>query len=410
MSPADSLLTALGSLRANPLRTALTTLGIIIGVAAVIAMVAVGAGAQARMDQVIQSLGSNLLIVLNGTSVSGGVRGGSGSVVSLTEDDALVLEREIASVAAAAASVRGAGQLILGNTNWYTTIYGVTGNYFVARDWTVARGRAFTGAEERAAAKVALVGETVVERLFGGEDPIGRTIRVKRVPFRIIGVMGVKGQTPFGADQDDVVFLPLSTAKRRVLGGARVRGRFVGAITVKARSAEHTGEAEHAAVELLRRRHRIQPGQPDDFFVRNVAQLLEARSKSQRTMAFLLAAVAGVSLVVGGIGIMNIMLVSVTERTREIGLRMAVGAEGRDILVQFVTEAVVLSLLGGLIGVGLGVGGSLLASRTAGWPLVFAPWSVAVAMGFSACVGIFFGFYPALEAARLDPIEALRHE
>ncbi|MCE2494750.1 MAG: ABC transporter permease [Alphaproteobacteria bacterium] len=410
MTALDSLLAALGSLRANPLRTALTTLGIVIGVAAVIAMVAVGSGAERRMDQVIQSLGSNILIVLNGTSVSGGVRGGAGSVISLTEDDARALEEEVDAIAVAAPSIRGAGQLILGNANWYSTIYGVTPGYLRARDWVVARGRAMTAADERGAAKVALVGTTLVERLFAGGDPIGRSIRIKRVPFTVIGVLGKKGQTPFGSDQDDVVFLPLSTAKKRVLGGARVRGRHVGAITIKAASAAEIAAAERQATELLRLRHRIQPGQPDDFFVRNVAQMLEARAESERTMAFLLAAVAAVSLVVGGIGIMNIMLVSVTERTREIGLRMAVGARGLDILIQFVTESVMLSLLGGLVGVALGIGASMLAAEAAGWPLVFSPWSVGLAIGFSAFVGVFFGYYPALKASRLDPIEALRYE
>ena len=235
-------------------------------------------------------------------------------------------------------------------------------------------------------------------------------MRIKRVPFRVIGVTAEKGQTPFGSDQDDVVFVPLSTAKKRVLGGARLRGKFVGAITLKAISSDYIGDAENQAKELLRQRHRLQAGQRDDFTIRNIASILEARAKSQRTMAFLLAAVAGVSLIVGGIGIMNIMLVSVTERTREIGLRLAVGARSRDILIQFVIEAVTLSLVGGLIGVALGVGGSVLASEVAGWPLIFSPWSVVLAIVFSAAVGVFFGWYPALKASRLDPIEALRHD
>ncbi len=410
MKSVDALLTALDSLRTNILRTALTTLGIIIGVAAVIAMVAVGAGAERRVQALIQSLGSNVLIVLNGTSVSGGARGGSGSVVSLTTADARALELEIPAVRIAAPMVRGTGQIIFGNANWFTTIYGAPQSDLEARDWVVARGRGFTAADERGARKVALVGQSVVNELFAGSDPIGAGIRIKRVPFTVVGVTAVKGQTPFGRDQDDVVFIPLATAKKRVLGGRKVRADFVGAITVKARTAELVAEAEARVSETLRRRHRIRPGQPDDFVVRNIAQILEARAESQRTMAFLLAAVAGVSLIVGGIGIMNIMLVSVTERTREIGLRMALGARGHDIMVQFVIEAVALSLIGGLIGSLLGVGGSLLVARLADWPMIVSPGAIVLAMGFSAFVGIFFGYYPARKASRLDPIEALRHE
>ncbi|MCP5368915.1 MAG: ABC transporter permease [Hyphomicrobiales bacterium] len=410
MNLVDVLLSALDSLRANVLRTVLTTLGIIIGVAAVIAMVAVGAGAEQRVQAVIQSLGSNILIVLNGTSVSGGVRGGSGSVISLTEDDARALAAEIPSVRYAAPAVRGTGQLIYGNVNWFTSIQGVTDDYLIARDWVIGEGRSFTRAEERAAAKVAVIGRTVAERLFGGVPPLGQTLRVRRVPFTVIGITREKGQTPFGSDQDDVVFIPLSTAKKRVLGGDRVRGDYVGSITVKVLGPEQVAQTEKEVLEVLRRRHRIRDGKPDDFFVRNVAQILEARAQSERVMGLLLAAVAGVSLIVGGIGIMNIMLVSVTERTREIGLRMAVGAQGRDILVQFVIESVALSVMGGLIGVVLGVGGSLAVAHFAEWPLILSPGAIAMAMGFSAAVGVFFGYYPALKASRLDPIEALRHE
>ncbi len=406
----DSLLVALDSLRANALRTSLTTLGIIIGVAAVIAMVAVGNGAERRVQSLIQSLGSNILIVINGTSVSGGVRHGAGSTVSLTTADAAALERDVPAVQIAAPSVRGSGQIIYGNTNWSTTLMGAGDDYFRARDWVVAKGRTFSAADERSAAKVAIVGQTIVEQLFQGLSPIGETIRIKRVPFKVIGVTATKGQTPFGSDQDDVIFVPLSTAKKRVLGDRRVRGDLVGAITVKAASSDLIMEAEREVAEALRQRHRIRPGEPDDFAVRNIASILNARAESSRTMSFLLAAVAGVSLLVGGIGIMNIMLVSVTERTREIGLRMAVGAEGRDILVQFVIEAIALSLIGGTIGIALGVGGSILAAEVAGWPLVLSPAAIGLAIGFSAATGIFFGYYPALKASRLDPIQALRHE
>ncbi|HCF72300.1 MAG: multidrug ABC transporter substrate-binding protein [Proteobacteria bacterium] len=410
MTFSDCLLSAAASLRSNKLRTALTTLGIIIGVAAVIAMVGVGKGAEQRIDEAIQGLGENVLFVRNGTSVSGGVRGGSNSKVSLTKADAAAIERQASAIAIAAPTVRTTGQVVSGNSNWFTTIFGVGDAYLRARDWTIGEGRTFNPQEERAAAKVAIIGETIVEQLLPGQNPIGNIIRIERIPFRVIGVTRPKGESSWGRDHDDVVFVPISTAKSRMNVGERFRGRFVRDITVKARSADLLDAAEQQIIELLRQRHRIRPGQPDDFYVRNIAQYLEARAKSERTMSMLLAAVAGISLIVGGIGIMNIMLVSVTERTREVGLRMAVGARGQDILLQFVTEAVAVSLIGGLVGVILGFGGSLAAARIAGWPVITSPFSAVVAMGFAALVGVFFGYYPALKASRLDPIEALRHE
>ena len=410
MSARDSLLSALDALRANALRSVLTALGIIIGVAAVIAMISVGAGAEHRVQSVISNLGSNILIVLNGSRTSRGVRSGSGTRFSLTEDDAAAIQNEIDVVQVAAGTARGGAQAVFGNANWFTTVYGVTREYFEARNWVVAGGRAITPSESRSAAKVALVGGTVVRELFAGADPIGRTMRIRRVPFTVIGVLGEKGQTPFGSDQDDVVFVPLSTAKKRVLGGRRVRGDLVGAITVKAVSAELVEDAEREVTELLRRRHRLRPGQPDDFFVRNVSQMLEARLESSRVMSLLLASVAGISLLVGGIGIMNIMLVSVTERTREIGLRMALGARGRDVMAQFVIEAVTLSVIGGLAGMALGFAGSAVIAHVAEWPMLVGAEAVAAAIGFSAAVGMFFGWYPARKAARLDPILALRRE
>ena len=406
----DCLFSAAASLRSNKLRTALTTLGIIIGVAAVIAMVGVGKGAEKRIDEAIQGLGENVLFVRNGTSVSGGVRGGSNSKVSLTRADAEAIERQAPAIAIAAPTVRTTGQVVFGNSNWFTTVYGVGDAYLRARDWAIGDGRTFNPQEERSSAKVAIIGETIVEQLLGSQNPIGTIIRLDRIPFRVIGVTHPKGESSWGRDHDDVVFVPISTAKSRMNVGERFRGRFVRDITVKARSADLLGEAEQQIIEVLRQRHRIRPGQPDDFYVRNIAQYLEARAKSERTMSMLLAAVAGISLIVGGIGIMNIMLVSVTERTREIGLRMAVGARGRDILLQFVTEAVAVSLIGGLMGVILGFGGSLAAAGIAGWPVITSPISAVVAMGFAALVGVFFGYYPALKASRLDPIEALRHE
>mgnify|MGYP003323818208 FL=1 len=402
----DCLCSAAASLRSNKLRTALTTLGIIIGVAAVIAMVGVGKGAEKRIDEAIQGLGENVLFVRNGTSVSGGARGGSNSKVSLTRADAEAIERQAPAIAIAAPTVRTTGQVVVGNSNWFTTVYGVGDAYLRARDWTIGDGRTFNPQEERSSAKVAIIGETIVEQLLGSQNPIGTIIRLDRIPFRVIGVTHPKGESSWGRDHDDVVFVPISTAKSRMNVGERFRGRFVRDITVKARSAELLGEAEQQIIEILRERHRIRPGQPDDFYVRNIAQYLEARAKSERAMSMLLAAVAGISLIVGGIGIMNIMLVSVTERTREIGLRMAVGARGRDILLQFVTEAVAVSLIGGLMGVILGFGGSLAAAGIAGWPVITSPISAVVAMGFAALVGVFFGYYPALKACLLYTSDA----
>jgi len=410
MSLVDTLLSAFVSLRANILRTVLTTLGIIIGVAAVIAMVGVGAGAEQRIQSVIDNLGSNVLFVSNGSSMSGGVRGGSGSRVSLTEADARAIEEEASSVLIAAPSVRASAQLIRGNSNWFATIYGAGDGYLKAREWQVSSGRTFSAQEERSPTKLAIIGQTIVAQLFPEEDPVGQMMRIKRVPFTIIGTVAAKGETAWGGDQDDVVFIPITTAKTRIVGGDRFRGPNVANITVKAVSASLIMEAEREVTEILQRRHRIQPGQADDFRVRNVAQMLDARAQSERIMSILLASVAGISLLVGGIGIMNIMLVSVTERTREIGLRMAVGARSRDILLQFVTEAVAVSLIGGAIGVVIGLAGSIAAARMGDWPIITSPVAALLAIGFAALVGIFFGFYPAYKASRLDPITALRHE
>ena len=357
----DSFLASLRALRVNVLRSVLTTLGIIIGVAAVITMVSVGDGAEAQVQELISSLGSNLIIVLPGAVTSGGVRMGHGTRQSLTEDDAWAIARDVPEVQVAAPTVRGTAQLIAGNLNWSTAVYGVTPEYLEAREWDLSSGRAFSAEEEKAAAKVVLLGETVIRNLFGSEDPLGQMIRIRRVPFTVIGVLEKKGQTPVGQDQDDAVMIPLKTARKRVLGGSRVQGKTVGAISVKIREAELVSQAEEKIKALLRERHRLRAGQEEDFSLRNLSQLLETRAESSRTLSILLAAVASVSLIVGGIGIMNIMLVSVTERTREIGLRMAVGARRRDILSQFLIEAVSLSLVGGLIGVAVGVGGSILA-------------------------------------------------
>jgi len=401
---------ALKSLGANMMRSVLTTLGIIIGVSAVIIMISVGTGAEERMGELIRSLGSNLIIVLPGSSAGGGVRMGRGTLPTITEDDAWAIQKEIETVQVVAPSARGSGQVVFGNLNWSTVIYGVTPEYLEAREWGISQGRPFTKDEVRGAAKVALLGETVVENLFPDQSPLGLTIRLKRVPFKVIGVLKGKGETLMGQDQDDTIFIPLSTAKKRVLGGRYLGGKTVGVIFVKSRRPELVEETIKQVKVLLRQRHRLKPGQDDDFYVRNLSQVLEARAESSRAMSLLLAAVASVSLIVGGIGIMNIMLVSVTERTREIGLRMAVGARGHDILAQFLIESVTLALIGGMIGIVLGLAGAVAIARYGNWPTIIEIKAVILAFCFSGAVGIFFGIYPARKAARLDPIEALRFE
>jgi putative ABC transport system permease protein len=401
---------ALRSLRVNKLRSALTMLGIIIGVGAVITMVAVGAGAQARVAEQINSLGSNLIIVLSGSVTSGGVRMGTSSQQTITEDDAYAIAREIPVVQVAAPSTRGTAQVVFGNLNWSTIIQGVTPDYLEARDWPVVNGRPFGPEDIEGATKVALIGQTTALNLFAEADPIGQIIRIKKVPFTVVGVLERKGQNSWGQDQDDVIVMPISTAKKKVLGKSNSNPRAVGAISIKIRPDENMPEAEVQIRELLRQRHRLQPYQDDDFWLRNLSEVLQTQEESSKVMTYLLAAIASVSLLVGGIGIMNIMLVSVTERTREIGLRMAVGARGRDILGQFLIEAVTLSLIGGVIGIALGLGGAEALSYFAEWRTLVAPQAIAVAFGFAAAIGIFFGFYPARKAARLDPIEALRYE
>jgi len=410
MTYADCFRAAVTALRANLLRSILTSLGIIIGISSVIAMVAIGAGAESQIKASIESLGSNIMIVLNGSRTTGGARGGTGSNQTLTEEDAQALQRDVPSVDVAAPSVQGRFQLVAGNANWSTSVLGITDDYMTARNWSIDQGRPFSDLEARSAGKVVLIGATVAEKLFPGEDPIGKIIRINKVPVQIIGVLAAKGQTPFGQDQDDTAFIPLTTAKKRVLGGRWVKSNLVGQITVKVRDADDVAQAEKDVTTLLRQRHRLAEGQQDDFNIRNISQFLAARAESTRVMGLLLASVAAISLIVGGIGIMNIMLVSVTERTREIGLRMALGARRRDILTQFVVEAITLSILGGLIGVAIGVGGSHLIAQTGDWPVLIEPQAIGVAVGFSAAVGVFFGFYPARKASKLDPIDALRYE
>ena len=401
---------ALEALRLNVMRSALTMLGIVIGVASVITMIAVGSGAEAQVAEQIRALGSNLMIAVSGAITSGGVRLGFGTQLTLSEDDALAIRREVFGTIVAAPAVRGAAQVIYGNVNWSTVIAGTTPDFFVAREWDVVQGHPFTRSDVDQATKVALVGQTVARTLFGDADPLGRIIRVKKVPFTVIGVLDRKGQSMQGQDQDDVIIMPLSTARNRVIGASAANRRSVGAIMIKMEEGADMRAAQKQIASLLRQRHRIQPGQDDDFWLLNLSDVVQAQQASSRALTMLLAAIASVSLVVGGIGIMNIMLVSVTERTREIGLRMAVGARGREILGQFLIEATTLSLVGGAAGIAIGAIASHVIGSLAGWQTQLRYEAILLAVGFSAGVGIFFGFYPARKASRLEPIEALRYE
>ncbi len=410
MNLLDTTLSALRSLRANKLRSGLTTLGIIIGVAAVITMLAVGEGAKRTVEAQLKSLGSNTMIVFPGTVTASGVRLGTGTRNTLTEGDARAIAEEVPGVLAAGPGIRGTAQVVHGNLNWSTVVFGVTPEWLVAREWRIARGRTLDDNDLRTGAKVALVGQTVADMLFGGTDPTGQVIRVKNVPFEIVGLLAAKGQSFSGNDQDDIVLLPISTARSRVLGGGPGRQRTVGHISVKMADGVDMTEAEARVRQLLRQRHRLQPEQDDDFNIRNLSEVVEAEQAASGALSGLLAAVAGVSLLVGGIGIMNIMLVSVTERTREIGIRLAVGARSRDILTQFLTEALILSLIGALAGVALGLGSAHALAHFAGWEIVLQPHGVILAVASASIVGIFFGWWPARKAARLTPIDALRYE
>jgi macrolide transport system ATP-binding/permease protein len=455
---AMALISAVRALERNKTRAALTMLGIFIGVAAVIAMVAVGNGARVAVQAQIQSLGTNLLVVLPGATTSAGVRAGFGSISTLTIGDAEAIQKGVPAAALVSYSDRQIAQVVYGNQNWSTSVGGVTPAYFVIRDWPIAAGRGFTADEDRGAAPVCLLGQTVVKNLFmPGEDPIGKVIRVRNFPLRVIGVLAPKGQSTYGQDQDDVVILPFNTAERKVLGTAQVTATIpskttgssnpvlnpylnvptttasnpvyqsnaaiinpfggppkisgvVNMIFISARSAEEVTIAEAQIRDLLHQRHHIQPGQDDDFTVRSLAEIAQASESASRVMTLLLAAVASISLLVGGIGIMNIMLVSVTERTREIGIRMAIGARRLHILLQFLVESVLLAVLGGLAGAALGVAASQVLSAFAQWPTLISFASIVGGFGFAAVVGIFFGWYPARKASMLDPIQALRYE
>jgi putative ABC transport system permease protein len=401
---------AFKALRTNKMRSALTMLGMVVGVGAVIAMVAVGQGASQRVQNQIASLGSNLIVVQPGWNNTGGVRNGFGNSVTLTRDDADAIAAELPSVAHAAASVRGNAQVVYSGSNWFTRIEGVTKDYFTVRNYDVNRGAPFGDADDQAARKVALIGQTVVDQLFPGGDPVGASIRINSVPFTVVGTLKPKGQSPSGEDQDDTILVPLTTAKRKLLGRSWANAKSVRNVYVQARSAEATPLAEQQIVELLRARHKLRPEQDNDFQVRNLTSGFEAQQESTAVMSLLLASIASVSLFVGGVGIMNIMLVSVTERTKEIGLRQAVGARTRHILSQFLVEAMTLSILGGLLGIALGIVASHVISRVAGWQTLVSVTAVIGAFIFSAFVGIFFGYYPARKAANLDPIDALRYE
>ena len=402
---------ALHALAVNTLRSILTMLGIVIGVAAVITMIAVGGGATERVQEQMKGLGSNIMLVMPGGVSQAGVRLGAQTRQRLTEEDALAIALDIAEVQVAAPTARTSGQLVVGNTNWGTTIMGVTNEYLEARDWPLASGRLFDAAELSGSAKVAWIGATVARELFGDQDPVDQMIRVRNIPMTVVGVLAPKGQNSMGQDQDDAIMIPIATLRNRIWGGdASSRMKRVGSISVKVREGKDMKAVEQSIKDLLRQRFKVQPGGEDPFQIRNLTEILQAQEESSRIMTLLLAAVAGISLLIGGIGIMNIMLVSVTERTREIGLRMAVGARGRDILAQFLIEAVTLSLLGGAMGVLLGAVATWAVGRFAGWQVSLSAQSIVLAVGFAAMVGVFFGYYPARRASRLLPIQALRYE
>jgi putative ABC transport system permease protein len=405
MSVIMTLRIALKALNRNKMRTILTMLGMIIGVGAVITMVALGRGAQSTIEEQVKSAGTNMIMVSAGNWSQGGVRMGQGAASTLVKEDAAAL-RDLPGVQYVAAGANTRAQVIAGNQNWSTQIQGTDVDLPLIRNWPTKFGAFFTTQDVNSAAKVAVLGNVVSETLFGPDvDPTGQIIRVRNQPFKVVGVMADKGQSSMGQDQDDVVFVPYTTVQKKLLGIQHINN-----ITISAASATQIQATADEIAATLRVRHKIQPGEADDFMVRTLEEMASVRTETTKTMTTLLASIAGVSLLVGGIGIMNIMLVSVTERTREIGLRLAIGARSRDVLLQFLVEAVVISLFGGLIGIGLGYGLSALVHRVMEWPTSIPPNAIAMAFGFAAATGIFFGFYPARKAAQLDPIEALRFE
>jgi putative ABC transport system permease protein len=398
----NTIKVALRALRRNTMRSILTALGIIIGVGAVIAMVSIGNGAKSQVEAQVASLGENVITVFPGSFTTGGMRSGWGGASTLTVDDAEAIKREVANVLGVTAEMRDRAQVLANGLNWNTQIMGESPDYPSIRSWKIADGAMFTDQDIRSVAKVAVIGRTVADQLFSDEDPLGRTIRIRNIPFKVVGVLAAKGFNLFGQDQDDTVVIPYTSHMKRIS-----RRTNINSIMVQAASAEAIDHVQQDITDLLMQRRK---GRDQDFTVRNQVEIAQAATATSETMTLLLGAIAGVSLIVGGIGIMNIMLVSVTERTREIGIRLAVGAHGRDVLLQFLIEAVILSSLGGMIGILIGVGASELVSMKTGWPILVSPASVVVAVVFSAAVGMFFGFYPARKAAQLDPIEALRYE
>ncbi|HEY5753335.1 MAG TPA: ABC transporter permease [Chthoniobacterales bacterium] len=396
---------ALRALRRNKMRSALTALGIIIGVGAVIAMVGIGNGARAQVEAQIAGLGENLILVFPGSITSSGIRTGWGGSSSLKIEDVQAIQREVPEVVAISPEVRTQQQVSAAGGNWFTQVLGESAQYFEMREWAITDGAAFTDQDIRGANKVVVIGSTLAQQLYGNASPVGQILRINNVPFVVTGVLASKGMSMHGQDQDDVAIIPWSSAQKRVTGGTSFR-----AINIQVADRAAMQNAQDQITSILRQRHRIAPGKDDDFTVRTQQEIAEAATATTNVMTLLLGAIASVSLVVGGIGIMNIMLVSVTERTREIGIRISVGAHGRDILTQFLIEAVALSCLGGIIGILLGVVSAQILSKVANWPTLISFESIAIAFLFSAGVGIFFGFYPARKAARLDPIEALRYE
>ncbi|HEX7580355.1 MAG TPA: ABC transporter permease [Thermoanaerobaculia bacterium] len=398
---------AFRALGRNKLRSLLTALGIIIGVACVVATIGIGEGARTQSENQLKSLGTNFLMIYPGTMTSSGARSGFGSNSKLSESDVDAIREEVASVIYVSGTIRTVAQVIYGNQNWSTSIQGGEVDWPLIRSWNVAQGQFFTDADNRAAAKVCVLGMTIVTNLFGDEDPIGKMIRIKNIPFRVVGVLESKGGSMMGQDQDDTVIAPYQTVRKKLMGTTAVGG-----ILASAASNDMVARAQEEISALLRQRHKINKGtgQDDDFMIRSQTEMLQQAEDQSKTMSMLLWSIAGVSLLVGGIGIMNIMLVSVTERTREIGVRMAIGAKGGDIRAQFLVEAVVLAITGGVLGIALGVGIQRAVAYYAHWPVLVSTNSVSLAFLFSALIGVTFGFYPALKASRLDPIEALRYE
>jgi putative ABC transport system permease protein len=405
MSIGELLAVGLQALSRNRMRSGLTVLGIVIGVAAVIATLAIGQGAREAVQAQIRALGANTLTVLPGTMTAGGARSGMGSITTMTVEDAEAIRGECPTVQAVAPTVRTSAQVVYGTNNWSTQIQGTTSDYTFIRQWPVTSGVFITDSDVRGAAKVCVIGSNVAQQLFGDADPIGSTIRLKDIPFRVVGVLASKGGQGFGGNQDDIVVVPITTAQRKLMGISHINS-----ISVSAVSESQVDLAVEQITDLMRQRHRIRMGADADFFIFTQKEIANSAEETSKVMTLLLASIAAVSLLVGGIGIMNIMLVSVTERTREIGIRRAIGARRRDIMMQFLAESAFLSLAGGALGVALGMGSATVVTHVARWPTMIQPASVALAFGFATAIGLFFGYYPALRAAALDPVEALRYE